>query len=385
MKNRIISGLLTVLMCVMLIDVPSAGAEITADTDTVLAGYAERVWEIVNEERAGAGLEPINYSPPLNYVANIRASEIIGNNTHERPDGSKWYTIFDENNISSGGGGENILFMKNMFPVADVAMAEWMKSEIHRNNILNSAFTNIGIGIAFEDEIYYLVQIFSGDAVAWNISDEILSLSGTGKTPDYSMKNHPWNENIDDITSVDIGDGITETGKYLFSGINNIKSITLPESVVKIDKCSFKGCNSLEEIIFMNPDCEIEGGTETIPAGTVIYSHENSAVQAFAETYGYEFRVLEDNIYKNTANIGDVNSDGNVDAIDATAILTEYAILSTEKVSTFTDEQKTLADIDEDGQINSIDASYVLTYYAYLSTGDDVKLNMFEWLKNNPL
>ena len=148
---------------------------------------------------------------------------------------------------------------------------------------------------------------------------------------------------------------------------------------------AFNGCNSLEEIIFMNPDCEIEGSSETIPSGTVICGYENSAVQTFAETYGYKFRVLENNTIKNTVSLGDVNSDGAVDAIDATSVLMEYASLSTEGISTLTMEQKTSADINSDGEINSVDSSYILAYYAYLSTGDDVKLNMSEWLKNNPL
>ncbi|MDE6833595.1 MAG: leucine-rich repeat protein [Ruminococcus sp.] len=382
MKSKIITVFLTAMMCILPCTFVNtdAYAEVTANEDVTLAGYAERVWEIVNEERTKEGLNPMYFNPELNYVANIRAGEIIRNSGHTRPDGTQWYTVFDEKRISISSGGENILSMTNMFPVADVAMSAWMGSQIHHDNIMNSNFTNIGVGVAQEGDSYYLVQMFTGEAVAWDVSDGKLILNGMGKTPSYDPVNRPWNDYLKNITTASVGNGITETGRYLFSGMNNLQSVTLPASVEKIDMYAFNECSSLSEIIFMNPDCAIEGSYETIPSGTVICGYENSSVQAFAEKYGYNFRVIEDD-----KNLGDVNSDGFVDAVDATDILIEYATLSTSGISTFTTEQKPSADINSDGEINAVDASYILAYYAYLSTGDGVKLNMSEWLKNNPL
>ncbi|MBD5159077.1 MAG: leucine-rich repeat protein [Ruminococcus sp.] len=382
MGSKIISVFLTAMMCILPCTSVNidAYAEITANEDVTLAGYAERVWEIVNEERTKEGLTPMYFNPELNYVANIRAGEIINNSGHTRPDGTQWYTVFDENRISIGSGGENILFMTNMFPVADVAMSAWMGSQIHHDNIMNSNFTNIGVGVAQEGDTYYLVQMFTGEAVAWDVSDGNFILNGTGKTPDYDPANRPWNDYLKNITSTSVGDGITEMGRYVFSGMENLKTVTLPESVDKINMYAFNGCTSLEELIFMNPYCETEGSYETIPSGTVICGYENSTAQTFAETYGYNFRILEED-----KNLGDINADGFIDAIDATDVLTEYATLSTSGISTLTTEQKISADINSDGEINAVDASYILAYYAYLSTGDGVKLNMSEWLKNNPL
>ncbi|MDE6425511.1 MAG: leucine-rich repeat protein [Ruminococcus sp.] len=387
MKNKIISGIFTALMCISLIDVPyvfrsiDASAEVTANEDETLASYAKRVWEIVNEERAKEGIAPMNFSPQLSYAANIRASEIIRNGDHTRPDGSKWNTVFDENRISAGSGGENILSMTNMFPVAEVAMSAWMGSQIHHDNIMNSNFTNIGVGVAQEGNSYYIVQIFANEAVSWDVSDGNFILDGIGGTPSYNPDNRPWNEYLENITSTSVGSHITEIGRYLFSGMNNLQSVTLPESVKKIDIYAFNDCSSLGELIFMNPECEIEGSNETIPSGTVICGYENSTAQTFAETYGYNFRVLENSL----VTLGDVNADGFIDALDATDVLIEYASLSTAGISTFTDEQKISADVNSDGVVDSVDGSYILAYYAYLSTGDDAKLNMSEWLKNNPL
>ncbi|MBP5430847.1 dockerin type I domain-containing protein [Ruminococcus sp.] len=66
---------------------------------------------------------------------------------------------------------------------------------------------------------------------------------------------------------------------------------------------------------------------------------------------------------------GDVNGDGEVNAVDASLVLREYALLSGETQSgSFTDAQKKAADIDENGFVDAVDASRILSYYAYVST-----------------
>lgn len=67
--------------------------------------------------------------------------------------------------------------------------------------------------------------------------------------------------------------------------------------------------------------------------------------------------------------LGDANEDGKVDAKDASAILAEYAMMSTRGDSTFTDNQRNAADVNKDGKTDAKDASCILAYYAYISTG----------------
>ncbi|MCI5794545.1 MAG: GDSL-type esterase/lipase family protein [Ruminococcus sp.] len=61
--------------------------------------------------------------------------------------------------------------------------------------------------------------------------------------------------------------------------------------------------------------------------------------------------------------MGDVNGDGIVNAVDASAILTYFAIMMTDQTPTMKFD-KSVADYNNDGIINSIDASAILTYYA---------------------
>jgi hypothetical protein len=85
---------------------------------------------------------------------------------------------------------------------------------------------------------------------------------------------------------------------------------------------------------------------------------------------------------ENTYNLGDVNNDGKVNAVDASEVLTYYANISTNKEGGFTDTQKLAADVNNDGLINAVDASCILSYYAYLSTTkDEAKMRIEEYLK----
>ena len=68
--------------------------------------------------------------------------------------------------------------------------------------------------------------------------------------------------------------------------------------------------------------------------------------------------------------MGDVNNDGFVDAVDASAVLAEYASLSGGGSGSFSEAMKKAADIDGNGMTDAVDASNILAYYAYLSSGE---------------
>lgn len=76
--------------------------------------------------------------------------------------------------------------------------------------------------------------------------------------------------------------------------------------------------------------------------------------------------------------LGDVNFDGIIDAVDASAILTEYAVTSVNSdAATFHARQTKCAMVSDDDVLDAIDASLVLTYYAYTSTNGNVSLEEF--------
>lgn len=81
--------------------------------------------------------------------------------------------------------------------------------------------------------------------------------------------------------------------------------------------------------------------------------------------------------------LGDVNNDGQVNAVDASAVLSYYAKVSTNKDGGFDESQKLAADADRDGFINAIDASAILAYYAYVSTTQDEPVSFEEYMNSN--
>lgn len=78
-------------------------------------------------------------------------------------------------------------------------------------------------------------------------------------------------------------------------------------------------------------------------------------------------------------NLGDVNINGSVDALDASIILTEYALIATGHDSSLNAEQKKAANLNKDGAVDALDASLVLSYYAYTATGG--KLSVEDYIK----
>lgn len=79
--------------------------------------------------------------------------------------------------------------------------------------------------------------------------------------------------------------------------------------------------------------------------------------------------------------LGDVNNDGAVNAIDASDILSYYAMCSTDQQGCFSAEQMKAADVNKDGFINSVDASCILSYYAYISTATENIVSLEEYLE----
>ena len=123
--------------------------------------YINSVLNLMNEERAAAGVAPISLDDGLNAIAKIRAEEITEVFDHTRPNGEPFYQIGLETikNIQIYTLGENIA-MGYYTPQA--VMTGWMNSQGHRENILNKEFNYVGISCVEYNDILYWVQYFVG-------------------------------------------------------------------------------------------------------------------------------------------------------------------------------------------------------------------------------
>lgn len=114
----------------------------------------------VNNYRTQNGLSKLTLDPDLCKMAYVRAKEQGTVKGHERPDGSKYYSVLDEYNYSYSGCGENIAFIWNVS--ADEAFNKWKDSPTHNQNMLESRFTKAGIAMYRNvDGSYSIVNLFA--------------------------------------------------------------------------------------------------------------------------------------------------------------------------------------------------------------------------------
>ena len=89
------------------------------------------------------------------------------------------------------------------------------------------------------------MAVIPGTSIEWEYSEGAITLTGTGSIPNYAVglsNRPPWEQYIEQITHIVIGDGITVIGDYAFYGYNNVVSITMADSVLHIGDGAFFWC-----------------------------------------------------------------------------------------------------------------------------------------------
>lgn len=106
---------------------------------------AEEVLKIVNSERQKAGLQPLTLSEKLTSIANTKAKDMADKNyfDHTSPTYGSPFDMLHTFGVSYKSAGENIAAGQQ---TAEQVMNDWMHSSGHRANILNSDYTELGVG-----------------------------------------------------------------------------------------------------------------------------------------------------------------------------------------------------------------------------------------------
>lgn len=95
----------------------------------------------------------------------------------------------------------------------------------------------------------------AGDYVYWYFYEDtgLLKLEGEGPTREFnrvgtSYEDIPWGKYRDSITQIEIGDGITYLGRYVFKGCSKVTKVVIPDSVTRIGRDAFVNCKGLAEV-----------------------------------------------------------------------------------------------------------------------------------------
>ncbi|MCA1642620.1 MAG: CvpA family protein [Acidobacteria bacterium] len=101
--------------------------------------------ELVNQERAQAGLQPVAADPELTVVARAHSADMFarGYFAHVSPEGLSPFDRMTRAGVKYRTAGENLA----LAPTLRIAHAGLMNSPGHRANILQHAFGRLGVGI----------------------------------------------------------------------------------------------------------------------------------------------------------------------------------------------------------------------------------------------
>lgn len=128
-----------------------------------------KVTELVNRERAAEGLQPLQCSEVLSMVSRNHAAEMAGCSyySHDRRDGRKFYEPIFETGYPVSKCGENIAVG---LTGPEEVFEGWIHSPEHRANILNSDFTEMGVGNAVgNNKTYWALEFGAGKRRGFHI------------------------------------------------------------------------------------------------------------------------------------------------------------------------------------------------------------------------
>lgn len=124
-----------------IINIPSLDSDVTS--------YEKEVIRLVNEIRAKNGLKKLTENWELSRVARYKSQDMKDNNyfSHTSPVYGSPFQMIGDFGISFKSAGENIA---KGYTTPEAVVNGWMNSSGHRANILNSSYTQIGVGYVFK-------------------------------------------------------------------------------------------------------------------------------------------------------------------------------------------------------------------------------------------
>ena len=151
--------------------------------------FDREILELVNQERAEAGIDPLSIDSQLDQAAHLHTDEMVqadllSHQLTDEPDlaervSEAGYDGAVAENVAAGDG--------TLFATPEQVVEGWMNSPKHRANILNPEFTDLGVGYAsavddndvLGDFDVYWTQVFGTEGEADSLAvDSQLAQSG---------------------------------------------------------------------------------------------------------------------------------------------------------------------------------------------------------------
>lgn len=349
--------------------------------------YANEVFNLINTERKKVGKNELKLDEELFNDANIRAAEIALYYSHTRTNDSECSTIV----YSSPVMGENIAAAFNS---PESVMEAWMNSQGHKENILYTDFTNVGVGCFKCNGQYYWVQLFSGGH--WSESDDIIidTSTYTGKESKTVTIDASGTNIFSKTTISGLANDLTlNKGDITKASEIKVTNIGFEFTSVYINASDIDWYSSDESVITVSEDgtlTAVGGGNATVTAyagGDYIKEYqitslvplENISIEEEKDIYiknNYKLEVSfnpEDTTDDKT--IVWSSSNKSVATVDENGIVTPHSIGTATITAKATNGMKAYCtvnivdyipgDLTEDGVVNANDAAKALDLYKY--------------------
>ena len=127
--------------------------------DTTVTAFENEVIRLVNKIRQENGLKSLSANWELSRVARYKSQDMVDNRyfAHNSPVYGTPFQMIKSFGISYRTAGENIAYG---YKTPQAVVDGWMNSSGHRANILNSSYTQIGVGYVSNGN--YWTQMFIG-------------------------------------------------------------------------------------------------------------------------------------------------------------------------------------------------------------------------------
>ncbi len=138
----------------------------TISTTPAIAFGTSTILDLTNQARNTNGLSSFQVSESLTTAAQAKADAMVANDyfEHTAPDGTTGWDYIDKTGYIYTFAGENLAASNQ----DDVSVVNgWLKSPGHRANLLNTEFSDIGLGLAYKDSygeyrnVFFIVALYA--------------------------------------------------------------------------------------------------------------------------------------------------------------------------------------------------------------------------------
>lgn len=253
--------------------------------------------------------------------------------------------------------------------------------------------------ITINDSVVGAIQMIDEMETSTSTSDETTTASSSTTTTFITeTSSSPGSSTLTTSTSISTSSALTDTTTITeqssktsdtssTTSINTSETSTssgISTATVPVTTTSVTDITGIESTSSSLVTTTIESEISTVSTSKSV-SSESSTNTTFPTTTTEPVSSTTTEIISQPEDIdlGDVNSDGKIDAKDASMILVEYAKMSTGGEEGLSEKQHKAANVNNDSKIDAKDASYILAYYSLASTSSESVPSMKEFMIQN--